>query len=179
MKTTTSDRWSDMIRLSQSLPNYQGKYPSVGIWGGERTAILELGDFYRIDCEGGANPSQYTAAIYQGKIAVVRQSAKEAGQGPVDRVIARFQQRLQGRQGPLHKATSWQFHRDVLVTYADEGNIRTVVAAEAVPGVDVVLVQVAHVDLTLWRDFSSTVEAEAKATFESEDQETRKIEKEL
>lgn len=47
------------------------------------------------------------------------------------------------------------------------------------PLVDKVLVQVAHVDLTLWRDYSSTVEAEAKATSESEEQETRKIEKEL
>ena len=134
--------------------------------GRRADSYSELGDFYRIDCEGGPNPSQLTASIYQGKIAVVRQSAKEAGQGPVDRVIARFKQRLQGRQGPLHKATSWQFHRDVLVTYADEGNI-TVVAAEADPGVDVVLVQVAHVDLTLWRDFSSTVEAEAKSDVSS------------
>ena len=162
------------------LPNYQGKYPSLGRWGGERPAILEFGDFYRIDCGGGTNQSQYTAVIYQGKIAVVRKSAEEAGQGPPDRVIARFQQRLPGRQGPLHKATSWhQFHHDVLVTYADDGNIRTVVEAEAVPGVDEVLVQVAHVDLTLWRDYSSTVEAEAKATSESEEQETRKIEQEL
>ena len=142
------------------LPNYQGSYLTTSLPLQPDKLMPTLGDgyftAYAISCRDGTHQSQYTALIYQGKIAVVRESAKEAGQ-PADRVIARLQQRLSGRQGPLHEATSArsrEFGRqvlDVIVAYADEDNIRTVVAADntlAATGVDAVPVQVAHVDLT-------------------------------
>jgi hypothetical protein len=154
------------------LPNYQGSHLTISIPTQPAKPMPTLGDGYfalsTIDCGDGTNQSQYGALIYQGEIAVVENAARKAGEGPVDRVIAPFQQSLPGRQGPLHKARTapGEYPADVLVTYADQGNIRTVVAAKA-SAPDEVLVYVAHVDLTLWRDYSSRVEAKLKAVAET------------
>ncbi len=157
------------------LPNYQGSYLTITV--PYEPAKPTLGDEYfalsTIYCGDGANQSQDMALTYQGEIAIVAKADRKTGEGPVDHVIARLQQGLSGRQGPLHKArtTRPQPLADVLVTYADQGNVRTVVAAQEGPRPDDVVVYVAHIDLTLWRDYSSRVEADLKAKSEREKRE--------
>ena len=100
------------------LPNYRGSYLTMyGPWGDPDMAVLGDGNFavYFIQCQD----ESYTALIYQGKIAAVEKTA--LGQGPADRLLARLQQRLSGRQGAIHKArtVSGGSTTDVFVTYAD------------------------------------------------------------
>jgi hypothetical protein len=59
------------------------------------------------------------------------------------------------------------------VAYSDTGNVRTIV------GAFVANVDIAYIDLELWRDYSNSVIAQLRAMEESEQAEQRKAQKEL
>jgi len=147
--------------------------------------MATLGDeyflFYTIYCEYDNNRSEYKATTYQDKIAIITKADTESGQGSAEQVIAQLRDGLSGSRDSIHKAISI-LGSDVFVTYGDEGTMRTIVVANnpsIAGGVDEVPVYVGYLDLSLWRLYSKTVEAQIKAMSEKKQRGAEKIQKEL
>ena len=100
--------------------------------------------------------------LYKNKIlAVLKSTVDKAGTDAASEMSS-LAPGLKGQMGPLHTASSIQDGANVEVTYADDGNERTVLQTEdrhqSNWGLTWVTVNIAYVDTPLWCDYSAQVE---------------------
>jgi hypothetical protein len=136
-------------------PNYEGRYLE---------GVEDDLSYYDLDCGNG---SFVHLTFFSDKSIVATKNMSQAGSDALG-VIGRMRASLTGIPGPLHQAVGDAFNeyspnQPVFVTYADDGDLRTVVEVEANHSDDSLMIIVAYVDTPLWSAYSKARVAKVKS----------------